>query len=294
MILITGATGFIGRPITKKLIDEGQNVRVFTRDGRRAKALFPKADIFVGDITSKDSVIRSMKGVTKVIHLAGLVDYKDKDKLLLVNYQGTKNVVDSSKNIDKLVYSSSVTVFGNTLKKVNENSRRQPDTHYGKSKVMAEDLISHSNVDAAMLRIAPVYGEGSPWFNYFLSILSLGLPCPQAENKIQFIHVSDVTQAISLALNKGRGPFIIAEQKAVRMDYVAEKLATFVGRKYRTVPIWAIETVAKLTGKKVLLDILLENMLFDTTKARKELGFRPKANMNVELKKMADAYLSTK
>lgn len=294
MILVTGSTGYIGRALTTKLLEEDYEVKLLTRNPNIAKKLFPKAAVSEGDLSNKNSIKNAMKDVSKVIHLAGLVDYKNKKKLFETNYLGTKNLLEHCKNVDKLVFSSSVTVFGHVVGKANDKTICRPTESYGESKMMAEDLIMNSGIAFATLRIAPVYGEGSPWFNYILKMLSWGMPCPKTEAKVQLVHVSDVVRGITLSIDKGIGTFIIADEKPVKLMNITEKFVRHLGKRYWTVPSWMITIPAKIIGMDSLVNILMENRVYDTSRAKKVLGFKPKANLNYELKRMIDWYLAHK
>lgn len=292
MILITGSTGYIGKAFTTRLLEGDYKVRVLTRDPVLAKKLFPKAAVLEGDICNKRSIKNAMKDVTKVVHLAGLVDYKNEKRIFDVNYQGTKNLLEYCGNIDKFVFSSSVTVFGNVIGKADDKTPPCPTEPYGESKVMAEKLVMDSGIKSAVLRIAPVYGEGSPWFSRLLKMLSLGIPCPRTDASVQLVHISDVVNGIALSLDRGKGAFIIADEKPVKLMRVTEKLVHLLGKRYWTVPSWMVMFPADIVGMGSLMDILMENRVFDIRKSKKVLGFRPKADMDHELKRMVDWYLA--
>ena len=292
MILVTGSTGYIGKPFTAELLQRDREVKVLTREPALARKLFPKATVHRGDISDKKSIKRAMKDVTEVVHLAGLVDYRNRERIFRVNYQGTKNLLECCDNIDKLVFSSSVTVFGNVVGKADDKTPLRPTGPYGKSKAMAEKLIVNSGIKSAMLRIAPVYGEGSPWFSRLLKMLSWGVPCPKTDSNVQLVHISDATNAILLSLDRGSGAFIIADEKPAKLMHVTEKLVGLLGKRYWTVPNWMITGSAKIVGMGPLADILLENRVYDISNSKIALGFRPKASMDLELKRMVDWYLA--
>ena len=94
MILITGATGFIGGEVTKLLINRGERVRLFVRDEKKARGLFPGADVVKGDFADKKSIRKAMKGMKIVMHFAGMVSYKAKwDDLQKANVLTAKNLL---------------------------------------------------------------------------------------------------------------------------------------------------------------------------------------------------------
>ena len=294
MILVTGATGFIGKGLTAKLLKKGYQVKVLTRNPELAKRLFPNAVVTEGNLSDKNSVKSAMKDVSKVVHLAGLVDYKDRKRLFEINCRCTQNLLECCKHVDKFVYSSSVTVYGNVEGKADYKTEPHPSGPYGESKVMAENLVRDSGINSAILRIAAVYGEDSPWFDYFLKVMSLGIPYPRTENKTQLVHLSDAVQGIALSVEKGKGTFIIADEKPVKFAYIAEKIAHLLGKRYWTVPPWMLTIPAKLLGMDELIIESIENRVFDIARSEDALGFKPRADINSELKRMVDWYLKNR
>ncbi|HUB92456.1 MAG TPA: NAD-dependent epimerase/dehydratase family protein [Candidatus Saccharimonadales bacterium] len=292
MILVTGSTGFIGRNLTPRLIASGEEVRVLAHNPALAGKLFPGAAVAEGDLLDRGSIKAAMKGVSRVIHLAGLIDYKDRKRLFETNYQGTKNLLEFCGGVDKIVFSSSVAVFGKVEGKAGDRTVPHPDEPYGESKMMAEKLVTDSGIKSAVLRLAPIYGEGSPWFGHFLKMLSWGIPCPRTESMVQLVHISDAVRGIELAMKRGSGRFIIADEKPVRLMHVTEKLVGFLGRRYWTVPKWMIELPAGLLGMGSLVSLLMENRVYDISRSKKVLGFRPAADMDLELKRMVEWYLA--
>lgn len=294
MILITGSTGFIGRELTQDLLSKGYPVRVLVRNYDLARKMFPRAEVLRADIQDRDSLKIALKEVTKVVHLAGIIDYKNRKRIFETNYQGTKNVIDCCKGVDRFIFSSSVAAFGRTNGKANESTVCHPTDPYGESKLMAEKLVKKSDMDHAILRMTAVYGAGSPWFYKILGMLTWGIPCPNTDNMVQLVHVSDVVQAIELSLNKGRGTFIIADKKPVKLAYITKRLVNLLGKRYWTVPPWMMVMPAKLIGMGALVDLLMEDRNYDITKAQRVLGFKPKADMEYELKRMVEDYLRNK
>src|SRR3989338_2802818 len=112
MILVTGGTGFIGQATVRELLAHGHAVRLLARDPERSKALFPTAEVIKGDILDKD-LSPAFEGVNSLIHLAGLISHTlPRKELFRVNVEGTKNVLSFADGGDKIVFASSVAVYG--------------------------------------------------------------------------------------------------------------------------------------------------------------------------------------
>src|ERR1022692_4645904 len=119
-ILITGATGYIGHQLTKKLVGGGHYLHVLIRLKSDA-ALFDGQNIkvFYGDITQPATIREAIRGCEQVYHTAGYAKLWAKDPSIFyeINVKGTKNVFQEALNagVRKLVYTSSAAVFGPSL-----------------------------------------------------------------------------------------------------------------------------------------------------------------------------------
>lgn len=224
--------------------------------------------------------------------MAGLVSYSKerKSELFDVNVNGTKNLLESCEGVDKFIFSSSVSVFSPIKDIADEDYPCDPQNMYGLSKLNAENLVSSSGVKNIIFRIAPVYGIGSSsWFKN-LKLLEKGFPVPNTKNLTHIVHVSDVVQAFKLGLKKGRGLYIIADKKPIKFLELSELIMDQLGKKTRKMPVWMVNTFARFSGMKQYLDVLTANRNYDIVKAEKDLGYKPRADLKVEIKKMIEWY----
>lgn len=291
MILVTGGSGFIGSKLVHSLIKRGYDVKILTRDPRKIK--IKDVESVKGDITRKETLKNAVKDVDVVVHLAGLVSYTKPEKVLYrINVDGTKNLLDVSKNVDKFIFSSSVSVFGPIKGVADENYPCKPMSYYGKSKLEAENLIHDSGIKHVILRIAPVYGAGSPYWLKNLKMLDSGFPIPNTKSLTHIVHISDVVNAFILSMKKGEGIYNIADKKPIPFVRLAEKTVKLLGKKPKKLPLWLVYLISVFMGKKKYIDVLTMNRNYSIKKAQKELGYKPKADMDKELKKMIDWYKS--
>ena len=127
MILVTGATGHVGRPLIEALLKQGENVRVLLLDNEPD---LKNVEIIPGNILDIDSVKRATEGVDVIYHLAAMVDYRPVPKRLMydVNVNGTRNILDCSK-ATKFIYLSTTSVYGKRMKEnpANESTPYNPD-----------------------------------------------------------------------------------------------------------------------------------------------------------------------
>ena len=174
-ILITGASGFIGSWMCKKLFEEGHEIKVLCRPTSDLSELegieYEKVE---GDITNLESLKVAFKDIEAVFHLAGHVGYSKQAHSLMekINVQGTQNVVEAciANNIEKLLYFSSVVAIGSSFTKnnvLNEDSEFKIghlNLGYFETKKRAEELVVQAHKDNKIQPIivnpTTVYGPG--------------------------------------------------------------------------------------------------------------------------------------
>ncbi|RLJ08072.1 MAG: hypothetical protein DRP16_02175 [Candidatus Aenigmatarchaeota archaeon] len=298
MILVTGGTGYIGRNLVEKLLFLGYKVRLLSRNPEITKYMFPEADVVEGDVLKKSNLEIAVSGVSEVIHLAGLVSYtKPKDEIFHVNVDGTKNLIEVcvELGVKRIIFSSSVSVYGPVEHVVTERTQPNPVNPYGESKLEAEKLILESGIPYVILRFAPVYGEGSPVWAKKLKLLER-FPVPDTKNLTQLVNVFDAVHAFEIVLKKKDilGTYLIADKKPIKFVEFAEMLVRELGKKPVKVPYWFAKFLSKVSGFGDYFEVLTMNRNYDITRAETELGFKPKANMKEEIKKMVKWYRMTK
>jgi nucleoside-diphosphate-sugar epimerase len=291
MILVTGATGFLGRPLVEELAKKGHKVRVLCRDVEAGRKLFPKAEIFRADLSDPASLKGAANGADTVIHLAGLVSYsKSRDKLFAANVDTTRNLLEECRGVKRIVFASSVGVYAKIRGVADECYHLGPRNAYGESKLESELLVKKSGIPCVILRIAPVYGKGSPSWKKALKFLSSGFPIPKTKNLTHVVHVSDVVQAIEKSLKKGDGVYNIADKEPMPFMGFAEAIVKQMGRKPRRMPMLIERGIVKAMRMGTYFDVLTENRNYSIRKAEKELGYAPEADFNKELKGMIEWY----
>src|SRR3989338_2901 len=152
-VLVTGASGRIGRLLCAQLCKKGYTVHALVRKksslgvqrSSAARNMRARGSIkeFVGDVLDFPSIARAAKGVDAVVHLAALIDsYAPPQRLFEVNVLGTKNALAAAPTGCKFIYASSIAVYGRNLPPLaDENSPALPSTNYGKSKFLAEACV---------------------------------------------------------------------------------------------------------------------------------------------------------
>ena len=175
-ILVTGATGFVGSVLTRRLVSDGAAVRIFRRPTSSLDLLGPAADHVEhakGDITQARSVHEALSGIDRVYHVAARVGFAsgEREALHRVNVGGTANVVNAAlqANVDRLVHTSSMAAFGRPVDAdtvIDETTAWQDGPHrsaYARSKRKGE-LEVHRGIaeglDAVIVNPSLVFGVG--------------------------------------------------------------------------------------------------------------------------------------
>ena len=174
-VLVTGATGFIGGRLARRLqVQEGAHVRALVRSPRKADSLkMLGVEVVRGDITDPLSVQRAMRGAQIVYHAAAWADEQGpRDAVWAVNVDGTQNMLDAAiaEGVERFIHLSSCAVYG-SLQQLNIDESTPPRMTgrlYHDSKVAAEERVFAAyhiaGLPVVAARPAQVYGPGSPQF----------------------------------------------------------------------------------------------------------------------------------
>lgn len=288
-ILVTGGAGFIGKHLVKFLIEKGHFVTIFDNFSNSEKdSVIPLvnmgAKIIEGDITKLQDIIDATKNHDTVIHLAAKISVEESIKNLsetfYINVDGTKNVlIACEKNhVKKMIVSSSAAVYGESLPEIRltEDSKTDPISPYGESKVMMEyevkKFITKYNMNCIILRFFNIYGVGqSPEYagviTKFIKKIAMNKSLEIFGDGMQtrdFVSINDVINSIYDAIENGKnGTYNIASGKTITVKELAEFMISLSGKD--------LEIIYSNTKKG---DIRFSQA--DISLAKKELGYLPK------------------
>lgn len=299
---VTGATGFLGGVLVRKLREQGHEVHASVRDPEKAQDLQAiGVKLFKGDVTDKESMREAMLGVDGVYHVAGWykIGVKDKRDAERVNVQGTRNVLELMQelNIPKGIYTSTCAVNSDTHGKVVDESYRFSGKHlseYDRTKAAAHKIAKEFIAKGLPLVIVMpglIYGPGdtSSLRESIISHLQGQLPMMPAEAGNCPAHVEDVAQGHILAMEKGRigESYIISGDRYLLAD--AFKLASQISGKRppMVAPAQMMKVMSVLArpfdsilppsytseGLRVIAGV---TYMGDNSKARRELGYNPR------------------
>jgi nucleoside-diphosphate-sugar epimerase len=213
---VTGATGFVGGVLVRKLREQGYEAHASVRDPNKAKDLEALGvKLFKGDITAKESMREAMRGVDGVFHVAGWykIGAKDKRDAERVNVYGTRNVLELMQelNIPKGVYTSTCAINSDTHGQVVNESYHFTGKHiseYDRTKAAAHEVAKEFIAKGLPLVIVMpglIYGPGdtSSLRTNIVDFLNGKLPMLPTQTGFCWTHVEDIAQGHILAMEKG-------------------------------------------------------------------------------------------
>lgn len=310
MILITGATGFIGSHLTEELVKGKEKIRVLTKGKNLgyiqefSNEIMKKIEIVEGDLLDKKSLISATKGIKKVFHLAAISRPMNilKPVYYEVNRNGTKNLLEACKEnkVKEIVHVSTMSVFGFSRdgKPLTENSPKLPVSDYGKSKKMGEDFAldfcKKNKIKIVVVRPPMVFGPRDMQFLKLFQLINTGF-FPLLKNgraKIEFCYVKNLVNGIILAEEYGKNleTYNFSDGQTYTIKEVFGEIANAENKRLFpiSIPIWVVklsggilEFIFSIFGKKAPFnsgtsDWMSKDNVIDISKARKELGYKQK------------------
>ena len=306
MILVTGASGFVGSAVARQLAQAGEQVRVLVRStSSRVNLADPKLDIVQGDLGDAPSLDRAMQNVRVLFHVAA--DYRlwarDDNEIIRTNVEGTRALMEAAMRVgvERIVYTSSVATLKARPNGVPSDESFPLDAQaavgaYKYSKVVAERLVeqmvAERKLPAVIVNPSTPIGPGdvrpTPTGRIIVEAASGRMP-GFVDTGLNLVHVEDVATGHIAAWRKGRiGERYILGGQDVRLGDMLAEIARQIGRappKLRIprrliFPIaYGAEAIAHFTGKEPFvtttgLRLAKDLMFFTSAKAERELGYR--------------------
>jgi nucleoside-diphosphate-sugar epimerase len=313
-VLITGATGRLGRHVLAALLARREKVRAVVRPGSR-HSLPRGVERFEWDLSSAKLPAKALEGVDRVIHLAGLVGSHPASQLMLSNAVATRNLASPCPQhaIRKLVIASSISVYGEYAQQlVNEEFEPRAESPYGKSKLAAEQeaLAHRRGIPLALLRFGMIYGPGFEQ-GYFdvLRLLERGKMrvFGNGENRLPLLHVDDAVAAVLLALRapilSSRAYNIVGSERPTQEEVLGTAARELGVQPPSRLPIIFVQSAHAISGllsalgmadplpfdEENLRQLTLDRM-YSAERARRELGFEAKVKLEDGIKQMVREY----
>ena len=300
--LVTGGTGFIGSHLVEALPGDVACLVRRTSDITHLESL--GAELVFGDLEDLESLKKAVQDVDTVYHLAAYYTFHGVwEKYYAINVLGTRNLIDACENIDHFIYCSTTEAVGPVDNPpADETHPCNPQYDYGRSKVLAEELIREkvkNGFPATILRPVGVYGprcvdDVSYYFMVHLARNSLltRFVAGSGNNLVDFVYVKDVVQAFLKARTKKTvgETYFISSEKALTYNEVYEILCRLLKReppRLHIPPVLAKTAIApleyayKLVGREDFMvhvstvDATQKDRSYSWEKARNHFGYKP-------------------
>lgn len=300
MVLITGASGFVGGRLLTYLHDLHIPIRILVRN-YRVGAYPNDIQIYQGDILDINSVVEAMEGIEIIYHCAAMISYQpsDYDFMYKTNVEGTSNIVNAALycGVKKIVHVSSIAALGARPGNHHINEEAIWDagykqTRYGISKMMAEHEIHRGmaeGLEACIVNPGVILGKNAPEDKSprrILSMLKKGLAFyPTGSNG--FVDVEDVVKSIYLLgkqHHNGERYIVVAENLTlydylrINAELLGAKVPRFAIKRWMIyLAIFLDKILAFFTNRKRLLSyenmyLAQQHFYYDNSKIKQAIG----------------------
>ena len=306
MILVTGATGFVGSHVARYLARQGKPLRLLVREASdRTLIRGLDAEICHGDLRDRTSLRAAVRGCDLVFHVAA--DYRlwapDPLEVYATNVDGTRKLLEEARRarVERFVYTSTIGTIapspdGGVVSEESTSSLRRMVGHYKRSKFLAErEALQASAAGLPVVVVNPTapVGEGdikpTPTGQIVQDFIEGGMPA-YVDTGLNLVDVRDVARGHWLAASHGRvGERYLLGAENLSFRDILHELADISGRRAPWIRLpysvaWtagaACQAWSRMTGRPPAVPMegarmARHRMFADCSKARRELGFSP-------------------
>lgn len=318
--LVTGATGFIGRHLARRLLARGRRVRVLCRAGSVEKLdrdVREQAEIAVGDLRDGAGVREALRGASRVYHCAGHVsDWGSEEQYAVVNVGGTERMLDAAadEGVERFVHLSSIAVFGVPSPPVFDDASPYGSGRdlYSRTKIAGERaaLRAHAahGLAVTVLRPPVVYGPMGPWAEGPVAMMRAGkmFLIGGGRGTCHPCYVENLLDAMELAAEHPRAAgraYIVGDDEPISFAEYFNHLARIAGEApvRRSIPLpvaramaAAFEAAARLRGSEArplltntAIDMITAQSRMSMRRIREELGFAPRYGVAAAMEELS-------
>jgi nucleoside-diphosphate-sugar epimerase len=284
-ILVTGATGFLGRHLTDEMSRRGWSYAVMARSRVKAAGFEAReVEVVHGDLTEAGDCHRACRGRDLVVHLAAAADVSDHALNRRVNLDGLLHLIEACRanGVARILFVSS-TCAGRKIRDA-----------YGETKRQGEDLVRDSGLFFTILRPTMIYGRGSKEFDLFVRAVRWSPVLPLVaggRHLVQPVYLGDAVAAILAVAGCTRSAgktYDLAGPTPVSIAELAQRVARVLGRRRRIVlpvPLGLALAAARGLGSlmshvPVTVDQVMafaQDTSVDLGPLREDIGFAPRA-----------------
>jgi UDP-glucose 4-epimerase len=301
-VLITGASGFIGKRLAGALAKDGWEVRAAARNPASIPMMSGIERVAMPDLAEAADWSVLLEGVTHVVHLAGIAHGPGSlaDAVYTrINGDAVGELAAQARDkVERLVFVSSVRAQVGVSSKhvISEQDLALPTDAYGRAKLKGEKLLARSGVPYAVLRPAVVYGKGVKGNIAALATLAktpMPLPFARLTNRRSLVALDNLVSAVSLALTAKEaenGTFLVADAEPISVADIVAAMREGLGRSPHlvNVPAGAIRRLMKSFGREAEWERISTSFVVDASKLR-GIGWSPSVETRAGLARMMRA-----
>ncbi|MCS6124074.1 UDP-glucose 4-epimerase family protein [Shewanella baltica] len=321
MIMLTGATGFVGGAVLTQLMQQPDlAIRTLGRRITVKLSVNTSANVthFIGEIDSATDYSAALCDIDVIIHCAArahimydevadpLAEYRR------VNVEGTLNLARQgvAAGIKRFVYLSSIKVNGESTSVGSpfyESDSLPAKDFYGQSKAEAErqliELSKATGLEVVIIRPTLVYGPGvKANFASLMNLVSKGIPLPFhciTQNKRSLVSIANLVDLIITCIDHPKAAnqvFLVSDDHDVSTSEMVREMAKALDKStwQLPIPIWCYKLVGKLFNKSDVVDRLTGSLQVDISHTKETLNWTPPQTLQEGFKQAAQAFLQTK
>lgn len=320
-VLVTGATGFLGKYVVEELVEHGYQVRAFGRNRTIGQSLVNASVTFIqGDLTNQEDLTKACQEMDMVVHAGALSTvWGPWEDFYQTNVLGTKYVLEACRkaNIERLVYVSSPSIYAAPRDQLDIKESDAPQenrlNNYIRSKLASEKLFKdYPDVSSVILRPRGLFGIGDTSILPRVLNLSQKIGIPLIGDGRQLMDmtcVENVALAIRLALETPQAAgevYNITNGEPRAFRNLIEETLRGLGYpiRYRKIPAPLVSVISssleciykslKLKGEPALTRytyyLLRYSQTLDISKAERDLGYRPKITISEGIEQYVQDY----
>lgn len=326
-ILITGASGFIGSFIVEEALRRGfETWAAVRKSSSKAFLQDPRIHFIELNLDSEVLLTEQLTGLQfdYVVHAAGVTKCLDPNDFHRINTEGTQHLVHVLQalqmRLQRFVYISSLSIMGaireeQPYQEIRESDKAQPNTAYGRSKLEAEKWLDTTHdLPYVILRPTGVYGPRER--DYYMMFKSIkghtDFAVGYQPQDITFVYVTDVVQAVFLALERGvtGRRYFLSDGEVYQSATFSNLIREELGHPWWiriTAPLWLLRVITwcgdwlgRLTGHVTALNndkyhiLRQRNWRCDIQPARQELGYEPQVQLEEGVRRTVKWYQENK
>ena len=287
-VLVTGASGFIGKHVSEALAKGGWRVRAASRQPDAVPVVAGVEPVLMPDLAAPANWSPLLDGMSHVLHLAGVAHAPGMlpDEVhRRINAEAVGELAEAARGrVERFVLMSSVRAQAGLAADhvITEQDTPRPTDAYGRTKLEAERLLATSGVPFAVLRPAVVYGKGVKGNIAALATLAqtpMPLPFGALDNRRSLLALENLASAIDLVLTSPRAEgetYLVADQEPISVAELVMAMREGLGRSPHLVrvPAGAVKRLMKTFGKEADFERVSGNFVIDAAKL-KGLGWEP-------------------